>query len=80
MSTSVYKYFSAVTFISALHDLMTSASHLSHAHIYLADYSRHGPKDEIQLLRHGSKPETIQRYCRLQVSRNAQGYPGTRRC
>ena len=26
LSTSVYKYFSAVTFISALHDLMTSAS------------------------------------------------------
>ena len=28
MSTSVYKYFSAVTFISALHDLMTSASQI----------------------------------------------------
>ena len=26
VSTSVYKYFSAVIFISALHDLMTSAS------------------------------------------------------
>ena len=26
VSTSVYKYFSAVTFVSALHDLMTSAS------------------------------------------------------